>query len=180
MNLQKVILVNEQDEQTGVMEKLEAHQKALLHRAFSVFIFNNKGEMLLQQRAVSKYHSPGLWSNACCSHPVPGEETQAAAQRRIIEELNIDIPLQKQFHFTYKAEFDNGLTEYEFDHVYTGQFNSFPEFNKEEVQDCCYKSMVEIKQSLQTHPRIFTEWFKIAYPEIEKWWMKNFKQTVVR
>lgn len=175
MNLQEVILVNENDEQVGVMEKMEAHRRALLHRAFSVFIFNHKGEMLLQQRAASKYHSAGLWSNACCSHPAPGEDTLSAARRRTIEELGIDIPLEKQFHFTYRAEFDNGLTEYEFDHVFTGFFNNSPDYNKNEVQDCCYKSMLEIKESLKTHPRIFTEWFKIIFPEIDKWWQKNYR-----
>jgi isopentenyl-diphosphate Delta-isomerase len=177
MNLNEVILVNENDEQVGVMEKMEAHRRALLHRAFSVFIFNHKGEMLLQQRAASKYHSAGLWSNACCSHPAPGEETLAAAIRRTNEELGIDIPLQKQFHFTYRADFDNGLTEYEFDHVFTGYYSSFPQFNKDEVQDCCYKPINEIKESLKTHPRIFTEWFKIAFPEIEKWWIKDYKTS---
>jgi isopentenyl-diphosphate delta-isomerase len=176
MDVQQVILVNEQDEQTGVMEKIQAHREAMLHRAFSVFIFNSKGEMLLQQRAGSKYHSPGLWSNACCSHPAPGEETQKAAERRVAEELGIAIPLQKQFHFTYKAEFDNGLTEYEYDHVYTGHFDTIPDFNTEEVQDCCFKSMKDIKESLQTHSRIFTEWFKIAFPEMENWWLKNYRK----
>jgi isopentenyl-diphosphate Delta-isomerase len=178
MDLQQVILVSEQDEQTGVMEKIEAHQKALLHRAFSVFIFNENGEMLLQQRAFGKYHSPGLWSNACCSHPQPGEETVAAAMRRVNEELGITIPLEKRFHFIYKAEFENGLTEYEFDHVFTGQFNQAPAINKEEVNDYCYKSMREIKESLQTHSQKYTAWFKIAFPEIEKWWIKNFKQSM--
>ena len=178
IDLQQVILVNEQDEQTGVMEKMEAHHKALLHRAFSVFIFNENGEMLLQQRALDKYHSPGLWSNACCSHPHPGEDTKLAAMRRVIEELGVTIPLEKQFHFIYKAEFENGLTEHEFDHVFTGQFNLAPEINKDEVHDYCYKSMAEIKQSLLTHPQKYTAWFKIAYPEIEKWWIKNFKQTI--
>ena len=175
MNLQEVILVNENDEQVGLMEKMEAHRRALLHRAFSVFIFNHKGEMLLQQRAASKYHSAGLWSNACCSHPSPGEDILAAARRRTIEELGIDIPLQKQFHFIYKAEFDNGLTEFEFDHVFIGYFNNTLDYNREEVQDCSFKSMNEIKESLKSHPKIFTEWFKIAFPKIEEWWLKNYK-----
>ena len=174
MVTEEVILVNEKDEQTGVMEKMEAHRKGLLHRAFSVFIFNDKGEMLLQQRALSKYHSPSLWSNACCSHPVPSEEIKAAAHRRIIEELGINIPLDKQFHFIYKAELDNGLTEYEFDHVFTGSYDLMPDFNSDEVQDCCYKSMEAIKSSLLTHPQKFTEWFKIVFPDIENWWSKNY------
>jgi isopentenyl-diphosphate delta-isomerase len=174
MDIQQVILVNEQDEQTGVMEKIEAHQKAVLHRAFSVFIFNEKGEMLLQQRAVTKYHSPGLWSNACCSHPQPGEETRAAAARRLKEELGIELPVQKQFDFIYKAEFENGLTEYEFDHVFTGRFDALPGFNREEVQDCCFQPMPVIKETLRISPQQFTAWFAIAFPEIEKWWDKNF------
>ena len=171
---QQVILVNEKDEPQGFMEKLEAHKKAILHRAFSVFIFNSKGEMLLQQRATDKYHSPGLWSNACCSHPQPGEETKMAAERRLKEELGIQIVIEKQFHFIYKAEFENGLTEHEFDHVFTGIYNFTPAINKDEVKDTCYKSMSEIKQSMQLLPKKYTEWFKIAFPEIEKWWMKNF------
>src|ERR1700748_433460 len=115
---EEVILVNEYDVPLGSMEKLEAHQKALLHRAFSVFIFNGKGEMLLQQRAKGKYHSPGLWTNACCSHPRPGEDTQAAALRRLHEELGFATELEKCFAFTYRTAFDNGLTEFEFDHVF--------------------------------------------------------------
>src|SRR4249919_2599143 len=114
---QEVILVNEQNEAIGTMEKMEAHRKALLHRAFSVFIFNSKGEMLLQQRALNKYHSGGLWTNACCSHPRPGELIEDAATRRLKEELGFETPLKKIFQFTYQASFDNGLTEHEFDHV---------------------------------------------------------------
>ena len=120
--MEEVILVNEQDEQTGTIEKMEAHRKALLHRAFSVFIFNGKGEMLLQQRAMGKYHSPGLWTNACCSHPRPGEEVETAAFRRLKEEMGIETSLKKIFDFIYRTEFDNGLTEYEFDHVYIGTY----------------------------------------------------------
>src|SRR5258705_9255778 len=119
---EEVILVNENDEQVGVMEKMEAHQKGLLHRAFSVFIFNEKGQMLLQQRAATKYHSGGKWSNACCSHPRPGEELEAAAKRRLREELGIGTTLKKIFEFSYKVEFENGLTENELDHVFAGQY----------------------------------------------------------
>src|SRR5271168_1810255 len=114
---EEVILVDESDQPLGTMEKMEAHRRAVLHRAFSVFIFNSRGEMLLQQRAPDKYHSAGLWSNACCSHPRPGEETADAASRRLKEELGFTTPLEELFHFTYKSEFGNGLTEYEFDHV---------------------------------------------------------------
>jgi isopentenyl-diphosphate delta-isomerase len=118
MELQQVILVNDRDEPIGLMEKLEAHQKGLLHRAFSIFIFNSSGELLLQRRSLHKYHSGGLWTNTCCSHPSPAEDILAAAQRRLNEEMGFTAPLEKIFDFIYKAEFDNGLVEYEFDHVF--------------------------------------------------------------
>src|SRR5262245_45397537 len=123
MEIQQVILVNELDLATGVMEKMEAHEKGLLHRAFSIFIFNSKGEMLLQQRALGKYHSGGLWSNTCCSHPQPGEDILLSAQNRLQEEMGFTTTLNKIFDFTYKADFGNGLTEYEFDHVFAGQYD---------------------------------------------------------
>jgi len=162
-----VILVDERDVQIGTMEKLEAHQKALLHRAFSVFVFNAKGEMLLHKRAANKYHSAGLWTNACCSHPGPGEETLLAAQNRLQEEMGISTELQKAFDFTYKAAFENGLTEHEFDHVYVGEYNGaiFP--NKDEVSDYCFKPIADIKDSINSHPQKYTEWFKIALPKLE-------------
>src|ERR1044072_1062769 len=121
--MEEVILVNERDEATGIMEKMEAHQKGVLHRAFSVFIFNNKNEMLLQQRAIKKYHSGGLWTKACCSHPRPGETKSDAALRRLYEELGFTTSIEKIFDFTYKASFENGLTENEFDHVFAGIYN---------------------------------------------------------
>jgi isopentenyl-diphosphate delta-isomerase len=164
----EVILVNEMDEQTGAMEKMEAHQKGVLHRAFSIFIFNNKGEMLIQQRASGKYHNPELWTNACCSHPRPGESTLSAAERRLNEELGFTTPLEKVFDFTYKAAFENGLTEHEFDHVFTGQYDGEIKANALEVKDFCYKTLEEIAASLETHPQKFTAWFKIAFPEIKK------------
>ena len=167
--MEQVILVNEQDEQTGVMEKMEAHQKALLHRAFSVFIFNDKGELLLQQRASDKYHSGGLWTNTCCSHPNPNEETIAAAQRRLKEEMGFTTKLSKAFDFIYKSEFSNGLTEHEFDHVFTGYYNCEIHPDEKEVKDYCYKTLDEIEDSLQTHPHKYTPWFKIAFPKIIEW-----------
>lgn len=165
----EVIIVNELDEPVGTMEKMEAHEKAILHRAFSVFIFNSKGQMLLQQRALKKYHSGGLWTNACCSHPLPGEETIAAAKRRLHEELGFTTGLKKAFHFTYKAPFDNGLTEYEYDHVFTGKFEGAIHPDAEEVSDYCYLTMDEIEQSLQSHPRKYTAWFHIAFPQLREW-----------
>lgn len=170
MNLsQDVILVNERDEPIGSMEKIEAHRKAVLHRAFSVFIFNSKGEMLLQQRALNKYHSGGLWTNACCSHPMPGETTPEAAARRLREELGFTTPLKKIFEFTYHTVFDNGLTEHEFDHVFTGIYEQAIVPDKEEVNDYCYKSLGEIQHSLQSHPQKYTSWFHIAFPKVKEW-----------
>jgi len=167
--MEKVILVNERDEETGTIEKMEAHRKGILHRAFSIFIFNNKKEMLLQQRAMHKYHSGGLWTNACCSHPRPGELTEAAAIRRLKEELGFETGLEKIFGFTYKATFENGLIENEFDHVFSGIYNGEIYFNKNEVQDVCFRSMQEIESDLQTYPNKFTAWFLIAFPMIKKW-----------
>ena len=166
--MEEVILVNERDEATGIMEKMEAHQKGVLHRAFSVFIFNNKNEMLLQQRAIKKYHSGGLWTNACCSHPRPGETTSDAALRRLYEELGFTTSIKKIFDFTYKASFENGLTENEFDHVFAGIYNGDIHFNKAEVQEVCFRSMNDIQSALQTHPNKFTAWFLLAFPMIKK------------
>jgi isopentenyl-diphosphate delta-isomerase len=163
----EVVLVNEQDESLGTMEKMEAHRKGLLHRAFSVFIFNSKGEMLLQQRAQNKYHSGGLWTNACCSHPAPGEPVAEAAVRRLQEEMGFSVPLEKIFAFTYRSEMENGLTEHEFDHVFTGIYEGAVHPDKDEVKDYCYKSMDAIREGLQTHPHHFTAWFRIAFPQIE-------------
>ncbi len=162
-----VILVDEHDVQTGNMEKLEVHQKALLHRAFSVFIFNAKGEVLLHKRAEKKYHSGGLWTNACCSHPQPGEETLAAAQIRLQEEMGFSTELKKAFDFIYKKAFDNGLTEHEYDHVFIGRYDGDITPDAEEVSDYCFKSFAEIKNSIHSHPQKYTEWFKIAFPKLE-------------
>jgi isopentenyl-diphosphate delta-isomerase len=166
MQIEEVILVNEQDEQTGTIEKMEAHRKALLHRAFSIFIFNEKGEMLLQQRALGKYHSPGLWTNTCCSHPRPGENIETAAGRRLKEEMGIDTSLKKIFDFIYRTEFDNGLTEYEFDHVFTGIYNGPLNPDKQEINDFCFRSMEDIGQDLQQRPEKYSAWFKIAFPQL--------------
>ena len=162
-----VILVDENDVPTGSMEKMEAHQKAMLHRAFSIFIFNYKGEMLLQKRAGNKYHSPSLWTNACCSHPAPGQNTLQAATKRLKEEMGFTTTLEKVFDFIYKASFDNGLTEHEFDHVFIGTCNEAIIPDKEEVSDYCYQTPEQIKNSLQSHPEKYTEWFKIAFPKLQ-------------
>ncbi len=169
LDIHDIILVNEKDEPVGTMEKMEAHRKALLHRAFSVFIFNNKGEMLLQQRALKKYHSAGLWTNACCSHPKPGQDTLLAAETRLQQELGFSADLKKIFEFTYRSDFDNGLTEYEFDHVFAGVYEGDIVPDKDEVADYCYKSIAAIKESLASHAEKYTSWFAIAFPMIEKW-----------
>lgn len=165
--LTEVILVNEDDVQTGTMEKMEAHQKGLLHRAFSIFIFNSKGEFLLQQRSPTKYHNGGLWTNTCCSHPFPGEPILSAANRRLLEEMGFTTALSRAFSFTYKATFDNGLTEYEFDHVFTGIYDGKIKVDENEVSDYCFKNIHDIDASLQTHHLKYTEWFKIALPQIK-------------
>jgi isopentenyl-diphosphate Delta-isomerase len=172
---QEVILVNERDEVMGSMEKMEAHRKALLHRAFSIFIFNAKGEMLLQQRAKSKYHSGGLWTNACCSHPGPGEETKDAAMRRLNEELGFSTPIEKAYDFIYQASFENGLTEYEFDHVFVGTYNGSIQPDKNEVADYCFKSVEEISNTLESHPAKYTHWFRMAFQRVVDWMSEHTK-----
>ncbi|MBL7909986.1 MAG: isopentenyl-diphosphate Delta-isomerase [Bacteroidia bacterium] len=163
---EEVILVNELDQPTGVMEKLEAHQKGLLHRAFSVFIFNDKGELLLQQRALSKYHSAGLWTNTCCSHPRPNEDTMAAAKRRLIEEMGIDTQLTHKTHFIYKTAFENGLTEHEFDHIFFGNYAETPAINKDEVEAFKWAHPQIIKLEISDTPEKYTSWFKIAMEKL--------------
>jgi isopentenyl-diphosphate Delta-isomerase len=162
MEQELVVLVDEHDNEIGFAEKLEAHQKALLHRAFSVFIFNSKGELLLQQRAKSKYHSAGLWTNTCCSHPRPNELVLNAAKRRLDEEMGLVLALEKKFDFIYKTPFDNDLTEYEFDHVFVGYTDNDPILNLDEVENFKWKSIEEIKTDLILFPNSFTSWFKIA------------------
>ncbi len=163
----EVILVNENDEVMGSMEKMAAHRKPTLHRAFSVFLFNNHHKILLQQRAPGKYHSGGLWTNTCCSHPHPGEETKVAASRRLKEEMGIETDITKVFDFIYQADFDNGLTEYEYDHVFIGTYNGAIMPDHTEVSSYCFKSIEEIKQDLELKPHMYTAWFKIALPKLE-------------
>jgi isopentenyl-diphosphate delta-isomerase len=175
MELEQVILVDEEDKVIGTMGKLEAHQKAALHRAFSIFLFNKSGEMLLQQRAAGKYHSPGLWTNACCSHPRPGEQTSIAASRRLKEELGAQAPLKKIFDFIYSTHFENGLSEYEFDHVFTGQSEGPFHPDAAEIMDTKFISMDSIQAELETNPGHYTSWFHIAFPRVYTWWAENLK-----
>jgi isopentenyl-diphosphate delta-isomerase len=170
----QVILVDENDRQTGQAGKMDAHMNGMLHRAFSVFIFNNNGKMLLQQRALNKYHSGGLWSNACCSHPEPGEETATAAVRRLKEEMGIETHLYKLFDFVYKAEFNNGLTEYEFDHVFAGEYDGVISLAAEEAAAFCFEDMEKIESLLQQNPQEYTAWFHLAFPQVKKWWDKQY------
>ena len=163
MSIEKVILVDENDNQVGVMPKLEAHQKGLLHRAFSVFIFNSKYELLLQKRASSKYHSGGLWTNTCCSHPREGEDTLDAANRRLDEEMGIKTSLRKVYDFIYKAELDNQLTEHEFDHVFYGVCDNDPILNKDEAEDFKWVDMETLNNDIIKNEDDYTVWFKIAF-----------------
>jgi isopentenyl-diphosphate delta-isomerase len=158
-----VILVDQMDQQIGLMEKIEAHEKALLHRAFSVFIFNEKGELMLQQRAASKYHSPLLWTNTCCSHQREGESNVKAGKRRLQEEMGFVTDITEVFSFIYKAPFDNGLTEHEFDHVMIGKYEGAPNVNTDEAAGYKWMPMESIKKDMEEHPAIYTEWFKIIF-----------------
>jgi isopentenyl-diphosphate delta-isomerase len=171
----EVILVNEDDKATGTMEKMEAHRKGLLHRAFSVFIFNSKKEMLLQQRATNKYHSGGLWTNTCCSHPLPGEETTKGAELRLFEEMGFNAALEEVFHFIYRHNFENGLTEFEFDHVFVGYYDGSVYPDQDEACDYCFMSMDDIESSLAAHPEEFSAWFQIAFPMMKKWFQSSGK-----
>jgi len=176
MNNDQVILVDENDKELGLMEKMEAHQRGFLHRAFSIFIFNPANEMLLQQRALNKYHSSGLWSNTCCSHPGPGEDIGEAALRRLNEEMGFTTPLKKIFDFVYTASFENGLKENEFDHVFAGRYDGKIEVNHHEVKDWSFRPMEQIRQDLKERPLQYTPWFRIAFPTIDNWLDKHSDQ----
>ncbi len=170
---ENVILVNEDNEQIGLMPKLEAHEKALLHRAFSVFVMNSKGEMLLQQRAADKYHSPLLWTNTCCSHQRDGETNIAAGKRRLQEEMGFSTELEELFSFIYKAPFDNGLTEHELDHVMIGEYDTSPVINTDEVADWKWMKPDAVKADMEVNPHIYTVWFKIIFEKFYEYLIKN-------
>ena len=162
---ENVILVDLLDNQLGLMPKMEAHEKAVLHRAFSVFIFNDKGELMLQQRAAHKYHSPLLWTNTCCSHQRDGESNIEAGKRRLIEEMGFKTNLKEIFSFVYKAPFDNGLTEHELDHVMIGNFNGTPKINTDEVASYKWMTLEAVKKDIELQPKLYTAWFKIIFKE---------------
>jgi isopentenyl-diphosphate delta-isomerase len=171
--VEQVILVDKEDCEIGVMEKMEAHRQAVLHRAFSVFLFNPQGKMLLQQRALTKYHSAGLWTNTCCSHPRPGETLENAVSRRLIEEMGITTKVFKAFDFIYQAELPDNLNEYEFDHVFIGNYDADVRPNHLEVANFVYQSIEEVEANLQSHPEKYTVWFKIAFPKVVAWYQSN-------
>lgn len=173
MKEEKVILVDSNDNPIGLMEKIEAHKKALLHRAFSVFIINDNGDLLLQQRAASKYHSPLLWTNTCCSHQREKETNIEAGKRRLQEEMGFTTELTELFSFIYKAPFDNGLTEHELDHVMIGKYNNNPIINKEEVENWKWTPIKEIANDLRLYPENYTEWFKIIFNRFQEYTTQN-------
>jgi isopentenyl-diphosphate delta-isomerase len=171
--VEQVILVDKEDCEIGVMEKMEAHRQAVLHRAFSVFLFNPQGKILLQQRALSKYHSAGLWTNTCCSHPRPGETLENAVSRRLMEEMGITTKVSKAFDFIYQAELPDNLNEYEFDHVFIGNYDDEVRPNHLEVANFVYQSIEEVEVNLQSYPEKYTVWFKIAFPKVVAWYQSN-------
>lgn len=174
MTEEKVILVDINDEPIGLMEKIAAHEQALLHRAFSVFILNDNNEIMLQQRAASKYHSPLLWTNTCCSHQRPGETNLQAGKRRLQEEMGFETDLTEIFNFIYKAPFDNGLTEHELDHVMIGKYNGEPNINTDEVESWKWMSIDAIKTDMVENPDHYTAWFKIIFEEFNHY-IENHK-----
>ena len=156
-----VVLVDKNDDEIGVEEKIKAHKEGKLHRAFSIFIFNSKGELLLQQRAKEKYHSGGLWTNTVCSHPAPGEKLEEATKRRLNEEMGFTTETKEIFSFIYQSEYENGLTEHEFDHIFVGNYDNDPDINKEEAMDHKWISIDELNKDIKTNPDNYTTWFKI-------------------
>ena len=169
MNEEKVILVDKEDFQLGLMPKMEAHRKGVLHRAFSIFIFNKSNSLLLQKRSKLKYHSPGLWTNTCCSHQRDGESTIEAARRRLNEEMGFNVDIKEIFSFIYKANLKNGLTEHEFDHVLVGHTDLNPKINIKEVEDWKWVDMSFLEQDLDRNPNIYTEWFKIIFKKVKRY-----------
>lgn len=170
-----VVLVNEKDQETGLMEKMQAHVEGVLHRAFSIFVFDSNDRLLLQQRALSKYHTPGLWTNTCCSHPRKNESLPQATRRRLMEEMGMECAMEKAFDFVYKADVGQGLTEHEFDHVFVGYTDELPQINKEEVESYRYANLEEIRHEMNKKPEDFTVWFRIAFDRVEEYFKLNKK-----
>ncbi|MDO5608936.1 MAG: isopentenyl-diphosphate Delta-isomerase [Capnocytophaga sp.] len=174
---EKVILVDENDRPIGLMPKMEAHEKGVLHRAFSVFIMNQKGEMMLQQRALHKYHSPGLWTNTCCSHQRENESNIEAGKRRLQEEMGFSADLSDVISFIYKAPFDNGLTEHEYDHVLLGFYDGSPSINPDEVADWKWELPENVRNDIAKNPEKYTEWFKIIFEKFYDYLMKTYYES---
>ncbi len=172
MSEEKVVLVDKNDNQIGLMSKMEAHQKGTLHRAFSIFLFNSENQILLQKRSSNKYHSGGLWTNTCCSHPRDEESVIDAGNRRLFEEMGIKTELKEAFNFIYKAELENGLIEHEYDHVLIGEFNGTPILNKDEAEDWKWISMEDVRKDIVENETDYTVWFVIAF----EYFYKNFKK----
>lgn len=168
--LEQVILVDTDDNPIGLMEKMEAHRKAKLHRAFSVFAMNDRNEIMLQRRALHKYHSGGLWTNTCCSHPRDGETVEQAAKRRLMEEMGFTCEVKRIFSFIYKAELDNNLTEHELDHVLIARYNEEPKINSDEVDSYKWQSVDWVANDIEANPHKYTEWFKIIYDRFLNFW----------
>ena len=166
---EQLILVNERDEAVGVEEKITAHLHGVLHRAFSVFIFNSVGQLLLQKRASTKYHSKGLWSNTCCGHPRPGESIEEASRRRLREEMGFDCEVQKVFEFIYHASLEDGLKEYEYDHVFVGRFDGTPTPNSDEVGDWKWIDLTTLRLDMKARPDKYTYWFMLSIDELCRW-----------
>lgn len=171
---EQLILVDDQDNQVGVMDKLSVHQQGLLHRAFSIFIFNSQNQLLLQQRAANKYHSSLLWSNTCCSHPLNNEIITDTIKRRLQEEMGLVCDTKFAFTFIYKSPFANGLTEFELDHVYIGRSDELPKPNSEEVRDWKYISLENLEKEISLNPGNFSEWLRICLPRVANYLNNNF------
>ncbi len=175
----KVILVDEQDKEIGTELKLKAHQDGKLHRAFSIFIFNSKGEMLLQKRSPGKYHSGGLWSNACCSHPEPGEMTESAAHRRLKEEMGFDCDLKEFFNFTYRAKLNGGLTENELDHVFVGNFDGEPKADPNEAEEVKWVNSEFLIRDIKRNPDKYTYWFRECCDRVVKLEKQRISSAII-
>ena len=173
----KVILVDENDNEIGLMHKTSAHEKGILHRAVSVFVINSAGDWLLQRRALHKYHSAGLWTNTCCSHPLPGESNIDAANRRLMEEMGLKCELNELFSFTYREIFENGLIEHEYDHVFLGACNQLPVINNLEVVEYKYFNYKELQKDINENPENYTVWFRKIYTEVNQQIKKIKYQT---
>jgi isopentenyl-diphosphate delta-isomerase len=159
--MEEVILVDENDNEIGVMEKMEAHRKGLLHRAFSILVFNSKGQILLQKRSLKKYHSGGLWTNTCCSHPQPNENMEAAMRRKLKQEMGIEATPRFSHKFIYKTGLENNLTEHEYDHVYVARYDGDPQINHDEVDEWRFEDLSALRRAIKKNPQEFTYWFKL-------------------